>query len=199
MVIWSIAGWLNFFTKEPIFYPEDLKKHKLSFSTGMPRMINAWKKAGYHMVPNDLNDLMMALQSGMANAFFLSPLIAGSGQYFPLAPHMCTLKIAPLIGGMVITDRIWKRIPEKYKPEMMAVTQRLADRLDKEIIDIEKETIDTMIEHGLKINNIPDGALERWKSVANKGMSALIGKAFSKETYDILNNYLKDFRKSDEN
>ena len=199
VIIWSIAGWLNFFTEKPVYYPEDLKGQKISFSTGMPRMLNAWKKSGYHMVPNDLKDLMMGLQSGMVNAFFLPPLIAGSGQYFPLAPNMCTLKIAPLIGGMVVTSKVWEKIPEKYRQEMMEVTQRISDRLDKEIIKIEKETIEEMIKHGLKINDVPEDAIEKWKGAANKGMDELIGKAFSKETYDIVINYLKDFRKSKEN
>ena len=57
----------------------------------------------------------MSLQSGMVEAFYLPPLVAGSGQYFPMAPHMLSLKIAPLVGGMVIVDRIWEKIPAKLQ------------------------------------------------------------------------------------
>lgn len=114
-IIWTMSGWLNFFSKNPVLYPQDLKKQKLAFSTGEPEMEQAWKKAGYHIVPTELKDYMMSLQSGMVEAFYLPPLLAGAGQYFPFAPHMCSLKIAPLVGGMVIVNRIWEKIPESYK------------------------------------------------------------------------------------
>ncbi len=113
VIIWTMSGWVNFFSKYPVLYPQDLKKQKLAFATGEPEMEQAWKKSGYYIVPTELKDLMMALQSGMVEAFYLPPLIAGSGQYFPLAPHMCTLKIAPLVGGMVIVDRDLGKDPGK--------------------------------------------------------------------------------------
>lgn len=99
VIIWTMTGWVNFFSKNPVLYPQDLKKQKLSFNTGVPEMEQAWKKSGYHIVPNELTNLMEALQSGMVDAFYLPPLVAGSGQYFALAPHMCSLKMAPWLAA----------------------------------------------------------------------------------------------------
>ena len=194
VIIWSKAGWVNFFSKDPIIYPEDLKKHKLSFATGEPKMEQAWKKSGYHIVPNDLKDLMMALQSGMVDSFYLPPLLAGSGQYFALAPHMCSIKVAPLFGGIVVSQRIWKRIPAKYKEAMMKVTLRMAKKLNDETKRLEKETIDTMKEHGLIVNDVPADALPKWKAESGKGMDALIGKAFSQEIYEQVKQILEKYR-----
>jgi TRAP-type C4-dicarboxylate transport system substrate-binding protein len=199
VIIWSLAGFVHFFTKEPVRYPEDMKKHKLSFTTNEPEMEQAWKKSGYHVVPNDLNDLMMALQSGMVNAFYLPPLVAGSGQYFPLAPNMCSQRIAPLVGGIVLTKSIWEKIPEKYKKEMMDVCIRLTERLHKKTVELEKEAIEEMIKHGLKIIDFPPGAMEKWREASDKGMHELIGKVFSKEIYDLLLHYLEEFRKKNDN
>ena len=195
VVIWSMVGWVHFFTKNPVLYPEDMKKHKLSFTTNEPKMEQAWKKSGYHVVPNNLKDLMMALQSGMVNAFYLPPLLAGSGQYFPLAPHMCSQRIAPLVGGIVLTKRTWKKIPEKYKKEMMEASSRTADRLYKKTVELEKEAVKEMIKHGLKIIDLPPDAMEKWRAASDKGMSELIDKAFSQEIYDLLLHHLEEFRK----
>jgi len=38
VIIWTMTGWVNFFSKSPVLYPQDLKKHKLSFNTGVPEM-----------------------------------------------------------------------------------------------------------------------------------------------------------------
>ncbi|MCK5056962.1 MAG: TRAP transporter substrate-binding protein DctP [Candidatus Aminicenantes bacterium] len=199
VVIWSLTGWINFFTKKKVVYPKDLKKHKISFTRGMPKMEQAWKKAGYHVVPNDLKDLMMALQSGMVDACYMPPLIAASGQYFAQAPNMCALKIAPLLGGIVLTERIWKRIPEKNKKQMMDVAKKISDELYSEIIRLEQDAINTMKKNDLVINQVPADAVEEWKAASAKGMDVLVGKAFSKEIYDRIVRHLNEYRKLDEN
>jgi TRAP-type C4-dicarboxylate transport system substrate-binding protein len=199
VVIWSLTGWINFFTKKKVVYPKDLKKHKISFTRGMPKMEQAWKKAGFHVVPNDLKDLMMALQSGMVDACYMPPLIAASGQYFAQAPNMCALKIAPLLGGIVLTERIWKRIPEKNKKQMMDVAKKISDELYSEIIRLEQDAINTMKKNDLVINQVPADAVEEWKAASAKCMDVLVGKAFSNEIYDRIVRHLKEYRKLDEN
>jgi len=194
VIIWTMSGWVNFFSKKPVLYPQDLKKQKLAFSTGEPAMEQAWKKSGYHIVPSDLKDLMMALQSGMVDAFYLPPLIAGSGQYFPLAPHMYSLKVAPLVGGMVIMDKIWQRIPENFKQPMMDVVTRLSDKLAGETADLERKALDSMKKNGLIIHEPPSDSLMKWKEAANKGMDELIEKVFSREIYEKLQQILQEYR-----
>jgi TRAP-type C4-dicarboxylate transport system substrate-binding protein len=194
VIIWTMSGWVNFFSKNPVLYPQDLKKQKLSFTTGEPEMEQAWKKSGYHIVPTEMKDLMMALQSGMVDSFYLPPLVAGSGQFFPLAPHMNTLKIAPLVGGMVIMDRIWEKIPENYKSAMMDVVRKQSDKLDLETADLEKKAMDTMKKNGLIIHEAPADSLPKWKEEAAKGMDELIGKKFSREIYDRLQQILREYR-----
>jgi TRAP-type C4-dicarboxylate transport system substrate-binding protein len=195
VIAYTKAGWIYFFTKKPVTYPEDLRKHKLSFSTGARAWEEAWKKSGYQIIPSELKDLMMALQSGMVNAFYLHPLIAASGQYFALAPNMLLLKIAPLVGGVVVSEQIWKRVPDQYKEEMMAVVYKMIDRLYKETIELEKEAIQEMKKHNLQIHPLPPGALEKWRAASDKGLDVLMGRAFSKKIHDQVIQHLNDFRK----
>ncbi len=194
VVIWSSSGWVKFFSKNPVVYPEDLKKHKLSFTTGEPQLEQAFKKSGFHIVPIELKDLMMGLQSGMVNAFYLPPLMAASGQYFALADNMCPINVAPIIGGIVMSDRVWRQIPEQYHHAMTEVTQRISKRLFKEAIELEKEAVETMLENGLKINPSPADALDRWIKTSSEGNDELIGKAFSKEIYDRLVSLINEYR-----
>lgn len=195
VVAYTKAGWIYFFSKNPVTYPEDLQKHKLSFSTGARVWEEAWKKAGYQIIPSELKDLMMALQSGMVNAFYLHPLLAASGQYFALAPNMLPLKIAPLVGGMVFSSQIWKRVPDQYKKEMLEVVNRMVERLYQETTQLGKEAVEEMKKHKLVVNPVPPDALERWRAATNKGMDVLLGRAFSKDVYDQVMRYLNDFRK----
>jgi TRAP-type C4-dicarboxylate transport system substrate-binding protein len=194
VLIWSMAGWVQFFTKKPVLVPDDLKKHKLSFATGEPKMEQAWKRAGYQVIPNELKDLMMALKSGMVDAFYLPALVAASGQYFALAPNLASIKVAPLYGGIVLSNKIWRRIPEELKPELLKAGRKISKKLYLETKKLEKEAIKTMVNNGLKINNIDEKTMKKWYSEANRTVKYLIGRSFSKEIYEKVRGYLKEFR-----
>jgi TRAP-type transport system periplasmic protein len=135
------------------------------------------------------------LQSGMITAFYLPPLMAASGQYFGLAPNMCPLKIAPMVGGFLISKKIWDEIPEKYKSEMISVAKKMADNLFQKTDELEKEAMSEMIKNGLIVNQAPPDAMAKWRAAAEKGLDELIGKAFSKEIYDTLLKYIDEYRK----
>lgn len=196
VIIWSMAGWIHLFGKHPLVYPKDLKKLKLSFATGEPELEQAWRKSGFQVIPNELKDMLMALQSGMVSAFYLPPLVAASGQYFPLSPYMNPLKIAPIYGGIVLTNKIWNRIPANLKKEFGKVAERLAADLYSKTNKLENEAIETMKKNGLKIPPVPKDAIPLWRQSSQKGMDLLINKVFSKEIYDKMIGYLNEYRKS---
>jgi TRAP-type C4-dicarboxylate transport system substrate-binding protein len=193
-IIWTMSGWLNFFSKYPVLYPQDLKKQKLAVSVGEPEMEQAWKKSGFHTVPLELKDTMMALQSGMIEAVYLPPLLAGASQYFAFAPHMNSLKITPLVGGMVIVNRIWEKIPENFKQPMLAAVQGVQAKLARETAALEQEALTTMKKNGLIIHEPPADSVAQWKEGAITGMVELVGKVFSKEIYEKLLEILKEYR-----
>ncbi len=196
VVIWTMTGWVNFFTKGPVIYPEDMKKYKISFTASDPESEQAWKKCGFTIIPNDVKDLLMALQSGMVSAFYLPPVMAGSGQYFPLAPHMNSLRVAPLLGGIVLSAKVWNQIPEGIKPQLVAAAPPIAARLNRRIVELEAKTFKAMKDNGLVIHDPPADALGRWRAVADRGLDELVGKAFGKETYDRVLAILKEYRQS---
>jgi TRAP-type C4-dicarboxylate transport system substrate-binding protein len=195
VIFWTLIGWDYFFSKNAVIYPEDLKKEKLSFTTSGSEMAHAWKKMGYQLVPNDLRDLLMALQSGINTAFYLPPLVAGSGQFFALAPHMLKLRLGPIIGSLVVTNKVWNGIPEQYREPMMKAIDRISVRLYQQTLDLDKEALKTMAENGLIIHEPPADALEKWRAVAALGMDEIVGKAFSKDIYDRFTAILQEYRK----
>ena len=198
IIIWSTVGWVHIFSKDEVLYPETLKKHKLSFTTGEPELEQAWKRSGYQIIPNDLKDLMMALQSGMVDSFYLTPLVAASGQYFTLAPNMCSLKIAPVVGGIVVTQKIWDKIPQQYKEDMLKATQDISEQLNTDRTKLEEEAIKTMKEYGLKINEVPRDAVIQWQKAAEKGIEVLKGKVFTNEIYNVLKHHIDEYNKLNE-
>jgi len=195
IIIWSMAGWIRFFTQTPVYRPSQLKKQKLFFTTGNPIVEESWKNAGFNTVPIELKDLMMALQSKMVNAFFMPPLVAASGQYFALAPNMMSVKVAPVYGAVVISKKKWDIIPEKYKRQLINSAQDIALALDGQTKILEKQALKTMRKHGLKLNEITDKDMSLWNKESMNNVKYLKGKLFSEDVYNLTNSLIEKFRR----
>lgn len=190
----SLAGWVYFFASQPFAYPEDLKKHKISFTTGEPDMEQAFKKMGYRVIPNEMKDVMMALQSGMVDCIYYPPLVAASAQFFALTPHMLRLPMSPLIGWFVVTEKTWQTIPEAYRAPMLEAVRRQAEALYPVTAKLEREALKVMVDNGLVIHEPAPDALARWRAASTKGMEDVAGKAYPKDIYDEVQKLLQEFR-----
>jgi TRAP-type C4-dicarboxylate transport system substrate-binding protein len=77
---WGDAGWVHFFAQQPVVHPDDLKPMKLFTWAGQSAVVEAYKDGGYQPVPLAATDMMMALHSGLINAFPTTPVAALSFQ-----------------------------------------------------------------------------------------------------------------------
>lgn len=196
VVQWTLAGWVNFFTKGQVLAPDDLKKFKMSVTADFPELEQVWKRMGYEVVTGEESTLLIQLQSGAASGAYLSPLFAASGQYFPLIPHMFGPSLAPLIGGLVLGDRAWAAIPAELHQPFLDVVAAAAQGLYDETMAIEADAIKMMKENGLVVHDAPPDKLAQWYDAAGRAVDKLLGPVFSKELYDQVIGYVQEFRKS---
>jgi TRAP-type C4-dicarboxylate transport system substrate-binding protein len=193
-VIWSLSGWIRFFSKHPVFYPEDLQKHKLCSDILDVDLDQVWRDFGFHVVPTYFKDLKMALESGMVDAFLLSPLVAEYGQYFTLAPNMYNKEVAPDYWCIVLTEETWKKVPGQYKKQMEEIAQKLAKDLKEEIRELEKQAIEKMEEQDLIINKFPVNSLPKWRTAVENGLKRLEGRTHSEEVFNRIIKLLEEYR-----
>ncbi len=196
VIMWNNVGWAHFFSKRPVIRPPDLREHKLFTYAGDPDGIQAWKDAGFNPVPLSVTDLVTSLQSGMVDAFTMTPLSAASYQAFALAPNMCGMNWAPLIGGVVITTRCWKKIPAELQPGLLEAAQRAGASMQEQIDSADEQAIAVMKKHGLTVNPTPDDAIEQWRAAAQKAFAAIAGKSFEVAAYEHVKKHLREYRSS---
>ena len=195
-ILWTLAGWVNFFTKKEVIDPDGLKKLKVSVTADFAEVEQVWKKMGYEVVPGDMNDLMIQLQSGAVSAIYLPALVAGSGQFFALVPHMLSPSLAPLIGGLLLSEKAWASIPEELHQPMLEAVTGAARGLYEETMTLEADAVKMMMDNGLKVHDPPAADLAKWREAAGLAVQDLIGPVFSKEIYDRILAYVQEYRKS---
>ncbi|MFP4114478.1 MAG: TRAP transporter substrate-binding protein DctP [Spirochaetota bacterium] len=163
VLAWSRAGWVHFFSKEPVAYPEDLKTQRLATDPNDQELQQTFRVLDYRPIPVPQPELLTSLNSGLVDAFYTSPLVAAGYQWFGLAPHMLDLKVAPFLGAIVITDSAWRRIPDEYKEELMDAAQDVADRINDEVRELEAEALSTMRRYGLQVQEATPEIEAAWR------------------------------------
>ncbi len=174
LLAWGDAGWVHFFAQQPVVHPDDLKPMKLFTWAGDSAVVEAYKDLGFQPVPLAATDILMALHSGLINAFPTTPVAALSFQWFGLALHMTDLKWAPLVGAVVISKRAWERIPEELRPRFHVAARQAADRLQARARTLGDEAVAAMQKHGLSVHAVPEATVPAWENAARAGYSRLL-------------------------
>ena len=163
---WGEAGWSYFFTREPMRTPADAGKIKVYAWEGDPAAVIAFRKAGFNPVVIASVDMIPSLQSGLIDGFPNTPLAALSLQWFALAPNMLNVPWAPLVGGTVISQDIWDRIPAEYHEPFLAAAREGGDALKAEIRRQDQAAIKVMQKYGLKLIDVDEATVKAWHDVS---------------------------------
>jgi TRAP-type C4-dicarboxylate transport system substrate-binding protein len=192
---WARAGWVKIFSKTPVFTPADLRRQKLGTNPEELEMLQAFKTMGFQMVPVNMNDVLVSLNSGMLDAVYQSPISIAGYQIFGIAKHMSTVNLAPFMGGIIMNRTAWRRIPDRYKDSLMRICKRIEGEIDGSIAKLETEAINTMTKYGLEINTPNPAQMEEWYQDMARHESELVGPIFNREIYQKIKDILTEYRK----
>ena len=183
---WGEAGWVHFFTSEPVATPDDLRKQKLFvWSNGdSAESEKLWQNLGFHTVSLSSIDIMPALQTGMINAYQVPPLIALANQWFPFTPYMTDLKWAPLTGATIITEKAWGKIPEEFHDEFAQIVFEEGLNLQVEVRSLEQQATDAMIKRGMQIVHVDSVSMEAWVTAVELSYPKIRGSVVPEKYFD---------------
>jgi TRAP-type C4-dicarboxylate transport system substrate-binding protein len=189
------GGWVKFFSKSPVFTPTDLKRLKVGSDPLEPELAQAFRTMGYQVVPVETGRILIALNGGMVEAVYGSPIAAAGFQFFGVAKNMASVNIAPFMGGIVLNKPTWDAIPAQYKPELIRITKRIEAELEASLIRLENEAITAMTRNGLVINQVNQQQQQQWYDDIERVIPSLLGTTFDRGTYGKIDGILKTYRK----
>jgi TRAP-type C4-dicarboxylate transport system substrate-binding protein len=192
-IMWSPGGWTYLFSRSPVVYPQDLKSQKLWVWSAGPDQIHAYQEAGFQTVTLAITDLMAFLQSGGVDALVTSPLLAASDQWFGMLRNMSTLKLAPLWGAVIVTEKIWSQVPVDLRPKLIEAAKKISTTLAPELAKADGQAIDAMEKYGLTVNPVTPKAEIEWGALLGKTFSSLIGTTYDKASFDQARKYLQEY------
>ena len=196
MLSWSLSGWANIFSRVPVHTPAELQSVSLAVDNSETETSAAFKALGFNVVTINLNEIMVGLQSGLVGAVAAPPVLAGAYQWFALAPYMTDFNITPVLGGLVVSERTWQRIPAEYRDELKASMARVGDEFYDEAFSLNKMALSVMDDNGLKHVTLDDEEIEAFEKIMKEGHVFMVGedKAISPELYKEMQDELENFR-----
>lgn len=176
VLAWSKSGWAYFFSKEPASTPQLMRRETLAVSATDVEVAANFKALKFNVVPVSLNELMVSLQSGLVSAFYAPPMAAAAYQWFSQAPFMIDVPIAPVLGGLVISERTWNRIPEEYHFELKNAIEDVAGSFYAESERINNEAMKVMSGHGLEVARLSESQKKDWYDILIGGHKLVVGE-----------------------
>ncbi len=193
---WADAGWLHFFTKQPVATPDDLRKLKLFQWAGDPKSLELWKAAGFNPRPAASTELLTGLQTNLFEACSLSPQIAVIGRYYDKARYMTDLNWALLLGATVITKDTWAKVPADVKPQLLKAMGEAGARLQADIRQSAEKDVQAMKSAGLKVVPVDANAKNLWRKTLEAAYPHIRGDFVPADAFDEAMKFRDEYRKS---
>jgi len=197
IVAWSKAGFVNVFSKDPVFVPDDLRKQKIASNADAAEMNTAFKTMGFPVVETDWNDVGPKLATGAVMACYQNPAGVAAYQLHMYLKNMLSINIAPVLGGIVINQVTWKKIGAlnpQYQQDLLNSTRRIAGELDDSMQKTVSSAVSSMVKDGLKINQPSPAQEQQWYSDVERVIPTLLGTTYNRDLYQKINQVLTKFR-----
>jgi len=184
LLTWTDVGWVKWFTKNPMQYPEDLKGMKIFNWAGEFKTLQLWKNGGFHAVQLASIDILSGLQTGLINAIGTNPMVALASQWFGIANNMLDMRWGLLTGGIVIDNRMWNKIDHKYQDKMLEAIAEIDKEQRATGRYMDGESIEVMKQYGLTVHKQSDADLLYWKKYVEEWYPDIRGSYVPEDIFD---------------
>jgi TRAP-type C4-dicarboxylate transport system substrate-binding protein len=194
VLAYSQSGWVNIFSREPVFTPEQLRRHRVATNPDSAELNTAFRTMGFHLVETDIVDIGTRLANNMINAIYQTPAaVAPLGIHRNLG-HMMDIPIAPFIGAIVINRVTWNELGPQRQQDILRVTRRIAAEFDATMPRTVENAMTMMQREGLTVNRVTREQEALWEAELQRALPSLLGPVFDRDLYERIKVILEQIR-----
>jgi len=186
ILAWSKSGFVNIFSKEAVYTPDDLRKIKIASNAEATEMNTVFKTMGFQIIESDWSEAGNKLNAGVVSAVYQNPAAIAALQLQSILKNMLEINIAPIMGGIVLNQVTWKKIGDlnpNYQKQLMDVTRKIANEFDDSLPKTVNDAITTMKRSGLNVRQITAAQQQMWVTEVERATNTLLGSTFDRDLY----------------
>lgn len=184
VLAWADAGFVRFFTKNPVRTPDDLRRQKLFAWAGDDKFIEVWKKGGFNAVPLPSTEISTALSTGLVNALPTTPQAAVLFGWFNSAKNMTDVPWGVLYGAIVVSKTTWEKIPADLRPRLLKAARETGVKLQQITRAAEPKDIAAMQKRGLNVIRPDEAAMAQWRRLLDEIVPKVRGSFLPSDQID---------------
>jgi TRAP-type C4-dicarboxylate transport system substrate-binding protein len=194
VLFWADAGWVRFFSKEPVVSPADFKRMKIFVWAGDQPQLTIMQSLGYRAVPLETTDILLGLNTGLVNTVPMPPLYALAGQMQTAAPHMLDLKWCPIVGAALVRRETWEKLPAEVRAALRPAADTAGEKIRARGRFEDEESVRVLQSRGLKVDTLTPEARTEWTQLVEKVYPKVRGGMVPADIFDAVRASLAEYQ-----
>lgn len=191
---WLEVGFAYIMSADPIASMADLKGKKAWIPQGDPVGQAAFEAMGVPPIPLTIADVMVALQTGQINTVANSFVGAIALQWYTKVKYITDKPLLYVYGLTMITKDAFDKIPAEYQQTVQDTVDHYFGILKQDIRKSNFEARDTLKKEGITFVPLTPANVQEMETVIDKVNLELVGKEFTGDTYNKMQQFLKEYR-----
>jgi len=164
---------------------------------GDDKAVQWYKANGFHPVAISATDIpaQLKLSTGMIDAAPTPPYPALVMQIFRDAKYMLDVRVAPLLGALVMTNEAWNKIDANDRPVVAAAAKAFEKRILADAPAQDDSSVATMTQRGLVVTKLDPAAATAFRAEAGKLTASMRGNMVPNDIFDAALRERDAFRK----
>lgn len=192
---WAEVGNVNIFSNSPVTKPEDLRNVKMWLWEGDPIAEATFAALNIKPIPLSITDVMTSLQTGMINGVYGSPLSVIALQWFARMKYVFALPLTNASGAVLISKKTFDSLSPEDRKAMLELGEKHFRALTLQSRKENDESVAILKKKGLAFTEPASPAVVKDLEAAGQtARLSLVGKLYSRELLEKVDNALKAFR-----
>jgi len=193
---WSDIGFVYVMSQTPVRGAPDIRGMKVWRLQDEPITAVLFKRAGVSSVPLAIPDVHLGLQTHLVDVVYASPAAAIVLQWFTRVKYLTTLPINYTIGVFALSQKAFQRLTPDHQQILRQITRSHFAQANLRSRDDNVEALQVIFDEGITRVQPLAEEVDSFKKLVSESTPELVGTAFSKEAYDLVNLYLQSYRKA---
>jgi TRAP-type C4-dicarboxylate transport system substrate-binding protein len=192
---WAEVGFVYVFTNTPIQQKSEMSRVKMWMWESDPVARATFEALGISAKPLSVIEVMTALQTGMIDGVYTSPLAIIGLQWFTKVKFMLQLPLANAAGAVLLSKAQFDDLAPESQEILLRNARLYFDKLKKLSREDNEKSIETLKRQGIQMTTLAQA--ENLQSFYEAGKSArqiMANELYSKTLLDEMEQALQEFR-----
>jgi TRAP-type C4-dicarboxylate transport system substrate-binding protein len=146
---WMEVGFIQLFSRTPIYSIDDLKKRRIWLWQGDPLGTAFFAASGLSPVPLPITEVFSSLSTGLIDTTIAPPLGAIALQWFTKTPYMTSMPVMDGIGGLIVSRKFFDGLPNDLQQLLRRTGEEAGTRLLVETRRDNEKSLSVLKQHGV--------------------------------------------------